>query len=157
MRTPGEPTPPQPEVPKEDWPPDLNGQPQHPWKLTHYLYLLNVSTGEISTSWSNTTGGRIAVGHLSDQVAFMRKHRPDAIPVIALESRDMPTQYGGTKPRPHFEILGWKNNTGPQLLTSEAPLVEVETPSLAEQMDDEIPDLGPETENPAPAPKKKKK
>jgi hypothetical protein len=86
MRKPGEPTPPQPEVPKEDWPLNLNGKPEHPWKSTHYLVLLDTATGEVSTFWSNTTGGRIAVAALNDQVDFMRRHRPDAIPVIALES-----------------------------------------------------------------------
>lgn len=162
MRTPGEPRPPQPQVDKKDWPLNLNGQPEHPWKLTTYLYLLDAATGEISTFWTNTIGGRVANGELSDQVKFMRQVRPDAIPVVALESKDMPTQFGGTKPRPHFRILGWKTrgDAGPQnLLTSEvkASLVDVKTPSLAEEMRDEvpwndaIPDLG------AKAPTKKKK
>jgi|SRR5271166_1750954 len=40
MRVPGEPRPPQPHVEKQDWPLNLNNQPEHPWKLTTYLYLL---------------------------------------------------------------------------------------------------------------------
>jgi hypothetical protein len=154
MRTPGEPRPPQPHVDQKDWSLDLNGKPQHPWKLTYYLYLLDCETGEVATFWSNTTGGRIALGQLTDQVKFMRRVRPGAIPVVALESKDMPTQFGSTKPRPHFKICGWKtsDSTEQRLLTGETPLVEVEAPPLAEQLDDELPDYLS-----AEAPKKKKK
>jgi hypothetical protein len=151
IREPGQPMPMQPVVPKDDWPLDLNGQPAHPWKSTHYLVLLDTATGEVSTFWSNTVGGNVAIAALRDQVEFMRKCRPGAIPIVALESRDMPTQFGGTKPRPHFQISGWKaHNAEPQQL-GEVPLVAIEAPSLAEELNDEIPDLG------AGAPKKKNK
>src|SRR5690242_17656417 len=33
----GEPKPPQPHVEEKDWPLNLNGAPEHPWKWTHYL------------------------------------------------------------------------------------------------------------------------
>jgi hypothetical protein len=151
MRVPGEPRPPQPFVDKKDWPTGLDGEPEHPWRLTCYLYLLDTTTGEISTFCSNTTGGRVAIGQLSDQVSFMRRNRPDAIPIVALASKNMPTQYGSTKPRPHFQILGWKTHDAAPQITSEASLVDVEAPSLAETLNDEVPDLG------AKAQKKKKK
>jgi hypothetical protein len=111
MQRPGDPRPPQPSVPEADWPLNLNGVPEHPWKWTHYLYLLDTETGEISTFSSNTKGGNIAIGNLNDQVSFMRRAQPDAIPVIALESREMPTKYG-TKLRPHFKLLGWRTRGG---------------------------------------------
>jgi hypothetical protein len=76
------------------------------------MHLLDAATGEIMTFWTNRIGGNIAVGQLSDQVAFMRRVRPGAVPVIALEAKDMPTQFGGTKPRPHFKVLGWKTRDG---------------------------------------------
>lgn len=167
MREPGQPMPQQPAVPKDDWPLNLNGEKEHPWKSTHYLVLLDTATGEVSTFWSNTIGGRIAVAALRDQVDFMRKHRPNAIPVIALESRDMPTQFGSTKPRPHFQIMGWKaHDTEPQnlLAVPEQKLVDVEKPSLKEAMGgDEVPEKDWETKgDPLPnlsaeTPKKKKK
>jgi hypothetical protein len=146
MRVRGEPRPPRPHVDESDWPPNLNGTPEHPWKLTLYLYLLDVDTGEISTFWTNTVGGKVAIGQLADQVAFMRQARPDALPVVALESRDMPTQFGGTKPRPHFRILGYKSrgNVGAQNLLSgseqNVALPDVEAPSIAEQLNDDLPD-----------------
>ena len=60
------------------------------------------------TFWTNTVGGHIAVKDLSEQVALMRRMKPNAMPIVALESIDMPTSYGGTKPRPHFKICGWR-------------------------------------------------
>jgi hypothetical protein len=57
---------------------------------------------------------------------------------------DMPTQFGSTKPRPHFELRGWKERDPEQqnlLAAPEQKLVDVETPSLKEQMgDDEVPE-----------------
>jgi hypothetical protein len=134
MRRPGELRPPRPHVDEADWPLNFNGQPEHPWKLTHYLHLLDAESGEFSTFWTNTTGGNLAVGQLSDQVNFMRQVRPNAIAVIALESREMPTKYGGTKPRPHFQILGWRERTGlagpeqkePLKLAAETPATKLE-------------------------------
>jgi hypothetical protein len=150
IRTPGEPRPAQPHVDEKDWPLNLNGVPEHPWKYTYYLHLLDAATGEILTFSSATTGGRIAVSALSDQVAFMRRAKPDAVPVIALESREMPTQYGGTKPRPHFQILGWNTHsslasqnllTGPAQKVAEQPISE---PTIAELLNDDLPeDLQP--------------
>lgn len=142
VRKTGEPKPAQPHVDKEAWPLNLNGEPQHPWKWTHYLYLLDTITGEFSTFWSNTIGGNVAVGELSDQVSLMRNVRPGAIPVVELAAKDMPTQFGGTKPRPHFKILGWKSHgTEQTLLTApEQKLVDVEKPSLKEALGDEVPE-----------------
>jgi hypothetical protein len=146
MRKTGEARPPKPHVDEKDWPLNLNGEPEHPWRMTLYLYLLDAATGEVSTFWTNTIGGRIAIDQLSDQVKFMRQARPAAIPVVALESKDMPTQFGGTKPRPHFRILGYKTRadigsqnmiSGPEQTDA---LREVEAPSIAAQLNDDLPE-----------------
>jgi hypothetical protein len=123
MQMPGQPKPPQPHVPKEAWPKDLNGNPAHPWKWATYVYLLNTSTGELSTFWTNTVGGHIAVKDMSEQITLMRRMKPNAIPIVALESLDMPTSYGGTKPRPHFKICGWRTreSVGPPQAALAAP------------------------------------
>jgi hypothetical protein len=119
MRQRGEPRPPRPHVDEADWPLNFNGVAEHPFKLTHYLRLFDADTGEFSTFWTNTIGGNIAIGNLSDQVNEMRRVRPNAIPVIALKSVDMPTQYKTTKPRPHLQLLGWRERTDPE---QKAPL-----------------------------------
>jgi hypothetical protein len=107
MQLKGEPKPLQPHVDQADWPPGLPGQePKHPWKWTQFVWLLNTTTGEISTFTTNTTGGPIAIKELSDQVQFMRQMRPGAMPVIALESTIMPNEF--RTPRPRFRILGWR-------------------------------------------------
>jgi hypothetical protein len=166
MRQPGQPKPPQPFVDKKDWPLDFNKQPAHPWKWCNYLYLLDTATGEFSTFWSNTVGGGIAVRALDDQVALMRNVNPKAMPVIALKRAEMPTQFGSTTPRPHFQLLGWKEHgADPQnlLAAPEQKLVDVETPTLEETMGDEVPKDWPAKGDPLPdlgAPKtssKKKK
>jgi hypothetical protein len=128
MQQPGKPRPPRPHVDETDWPLNFNGQPEHPWKLTTYLHLLDADTGEFSTFWTNTTGGNIGIGELGDQIKLMREVRPNAIAVITLKSREMPTRYKTIQLRPHFQILGWRQRDGlaeeqkePLKLTAEPP------------------------------------
>jgi hypothetical protein len=155
MRKPGELRPPRPHVDEKDWPIDLNNKPTHPWKLTQYLYLLDTATGEVSTFWSNTTGGNMAFGELSDQVKIMRGMHPGTIPVplITLERTMFQTGFGGKKARPVFKIVGYKMRSeigGTQnLLTDETK----PKPTLAEEMNDEIPDFDKNNEAAAASPK----
>jgi hypothetical protein len=143
MRKPGEPKPPRPEVNEADWPKNFNGVAEHPWKWTTYLHLIDVETGEVSTFSSSTAGGNVAIGELSDQIAFMRRARPDAVPVIALESRDMPTKYGTTKPRPYFRILGWRGR-GDAAAQGGLLTYEASPESASVDFNDELPgDLAP--------------
>jgi hypothetical protein len=146
MRKTGEPRPPKPYVAETDWPINLNGVPEHPFKLTHYLNLLDVKTGEVSTFWTNTIGGRIAIDQLNEQVTLMRGMKPGALPVVELRSADMPTQFGGTKPRPDFRILGYKeraNVATPNMIAGPAApvLQDVKSPSIAEELNDDLPDF----------------
>jgi hypothetical protein len=148
MRQPGQVRPPRPHVDEADWPLDFNGKPAHPWKLTRYLYLMDTKTGEVSTFCSNTIGGQVAFDQLSQQVKITRGVQPGAIPIISLESALMPTQFGSKKPRPHFRIVGYKLRSDistQNLLTDETePLAEIQKPSIAEEMNDELPgDLAP--------------
>jgi hypothetical protein len=61
IQKPGEPRPRQPHVDQKDWPTNFNGEPEHPWRWTQYLTLLDAKTGEIATFSTNTVGGRIAI------------------------------------------------------------------------------------------------
>jgi hypothetical protein len=143
MRAPGGLRPIQPNVDIAAWPLDLNGKPAHPWKYTRYLYLLDAATGEICTFWTNTIGGERAVRDLNDQVAFMRRMRPGAHPVVQLRSKPMPTQFGGTKLRPHFQLVGWKQADGAvEQAQITGPTADIDEPSLSEKMGgDEVPDF----------------
>ena len=111
MQSPGQQKPERPECGEEaDWPLDLNKQPSCPWKWTLFLYLMDVDAGETITFSSNTSGGKIAIDELTQQVKSMRSMRPGAMPVVELQSVAMPTKFG-RKPRPFFKIVGWRNRT----------------------------------------------
>jgi hypothetical protein len=155
MRQPGQMRPPRPDVPEKEWPNNFNGVPEHPWKLTRYLFLMDTKTGEVSTFCTDTIGGKVAFDQLAQQVKVARGAQPDAVPVVLLESALMPTKYGGKKPRPHFRIAGYRlrgqigsqnllADMGSQHLLTDEPPVESPKLSLAEEMGDELPgDLSP--------------
>jgi hypothetical protein len=107
MRKAGEPKPEQPHADESTWPTGLDGKPQHPWKWTLFVYLIDAATGESLTFSSSTTGGRLAVDELTSQIKYMRNMRPGAVPIVTLESQQMNTKFG-RKPRPIFKIAGWK-------------------------------------------------
>jgi hypothetical protein len=110
MQEPGKAAPPKPDVPESEWPKDLSGKPQHPWRWTRFLYLMAIKTGKTLTFTTNTTGGRIAIDDLLAQIQVMRALRPGALPIISLESEMFKTQFG-MKPKPLFEIKGWRGGT----------------------------------------------
>jgi len=151
MRQSGKARPPQPHVDQKDWPNGFDGKPAHPWVLTRYLYLLDTTTGEISTFYSSTIGGRIALDELAEQVKTTRSIHPDAIPVISLGIKSMPTKFGGEKPRPYFKIAGYKlrSNLGSQQLLTD----ETKAPAAESSFDDPLDDFEPQK----PAAKSKKK
>ena len=108
MHVPGTLKPEQPECPEDTWPVGLDGKPSCPWKWTQFLYLLDVDTGETLTFSSSTSGGKIAISDLTQQIKSMRHMKPGAMPVIELQSVMMPTKFG-RKPRPFFKIAGWRS------------------------------------------------
>jgi hypothetical protein len=134
MWNPGAPKPEQPECPEETWPMGLDGKPSCPWKWTQFLYLLDADTGETLTFSSSTSGGKIAISDLTQQIKSMRFMKPGAIPVIELQSVMMPTKFG-KKPRPSFKITGWRvrGNDEQQQISNEGDIVDVN------EFDDTIP------------------
>jgi hypothetical protein len=116
---------------------------------------------------TGTAGGKIAIRELRDKLVWMRRLRgPNVYPVITLADKFMNTKWGGRQ-RPSFRIVRWvslgsesgqvevlpppsppmtpKEQLDPQTTAQpELPLNEVKEPSLAEDMDDEIPDFGSE-------------
>jgi hypothetical protein len=107
MRDRGADKPERPHVDEAEWPTNMSGKPEHPWRYTFYVYLLDPATGETSTFSTNTAGGAIAVRELTDQIRNMRRMKPRAIPIIKLESRQFRTGFG-LKQRPHLQIVGWE-------------------------------------------------
>ena len=107
MRSPGEPRPEQPFVDESAWPIGLSGEPEHPWKWTLFIYLVDAATGESLTFSTSTAGGRMSIDELTTQIKQMRNMRPGAVPIVTLESRNFKSKFG-TRPRPFFKIEGWK-------------------------------------------------
>ena len=59
MATPGQPAPERPECGDEsDWPLDFPETPACPWKFAHFLYLMDVDSGETLTFSSSTSVGK---------------------------------------------------------------------------------------------------
>jgi hypothetical protein len=101
------------ELPDQDeglWPPGLDDKPADPWRDTRYLYQIDPKTGANYTFITDTKGGHIAVGELKQQISTVRKAHPGAMPVVKLALGTMKTKKYGNKPRPKFEIIGWKGN-----------------------------------------------
>jgi hypothetical protein len=106
---------------------------------------------------TGTTGGRIAIRDLREKTMWMRrvKRDPNVCAVVLLSDTFMNTKWGGRQ-RPHFKIVRFVSlgsESGqvealpppPQTTSqSDLPLNEVKEPSLAEEMNDEIPDFGNE-------------
>jgi hypothetical protein len=157
-------------VPRKDWVKGPDGQPRGPWQAQHVLYLLDAGPMDKYTFATGTTGGRIAIRELRDKLVWMRRLRgPNVYPVITLADKFMNTKYGGRQ-RPHFVIRRWVRLGGdggevealpppPPPKTTHQALDEfakpadkpaqqdlplVTEPSLAEEMNDEIPDFGSE-------------
>jgi hypothetical protein len=109
MATPGQPAPERSECGDEsDWPVDLSGNPSCPWKFAHFLYVMDIDSGETLTFSSSTSGGKIAISDLTQQIKSMRGMQPGAMPIVELQSVQMATKFG-KKPRPFFKIVGWRN------------------------------------------------
>jgi hypothetical protein len=146
--------------PKSKWREGPDGKLRGPWACQWVIYLLDPLTLDKFSYPTNTTGGHIAVGELSNRIKDMRRLRGEHVyPVVTLGDTFMNTRFGGRQ-RPHFEVKRWiklggesgqvealpppspppksANESAPQ---PAVPLNEIKEPSLAEEMDDEIPDF----------------
>src|SRR6516162_6198389 len=151
-------------VPKKEWVEGPDGQPRGPWQAQHILYLLDPKTMDKFTFPTGTVGGRIGIRELVDKTTWMRRLRgPNVYAVVLLSDTFMNTKWGGRQ-RPHFKIVRWVSlgseggqvealppptskerqpdlfaNEPAQQSQSDLPLIK--DPSLAEEMDDKIPDF----------------
>jgi hypothetical protein len=108
MREPGQPKPEQPHVPESEFVRDLSGQLVNPWRYLKWLYLVDASTGVISTLGVGSVGGLMSVAELGQQISGMRQLKGSgAVPVIELSIQAFKTKFG-LKKRPEFVVVGWK-------------------------------------------------
>jgi hypothetical protein len=135
MRRLGEPKPPRPDsyVDQATWPQGLDGKPADPWKYCRYLYLVDPLTAETFTFASSSVGGQIGIGDLTSQIKLMRNARPGAVPIVTLSSRQMTTKFG-MKPRPFFQVQGWRVRD-----TDQPKMIENDGVKSVNPFDDDIP------------------
>ena len=96
-----------PDQNKAEWEIGLDGQPVDPWKNTRYLRLIDPLTGADYTFVTDSIGGRRGVSDLKSQIRNVRYARPNAVPLLKLCTTTMKTRFG-PKPRPLFEVIGWR-------------------------------------------------
>ena len=101
-----------PDQNKAEWEIGLDGQPVDPWKDTRYLRLIDPLTSADYTFVTDSIGGRRGVFDLKSQIRNVRYAHPNALPLIKLRTTTMKTRYG-LKPRPLFEVIGWRGKSGP--------------------------------------------
>jgi hypothetical protein len=109
--TPGQPLPDVDElnaqIPRNEWPIGVNGEPQGPWQLQRLLYLLDPATANKFTFATGTIGGAIAISKLKECVTDYRRLQGEGVcAVVTLANAPFKTKYG-MKVRPSLRIVGW--------------------------------------------------
>jgi hypothetical protein len=167
-------------APQSEWREGPSGL-QGPWQCQHLFYFWDPRTFERFTYPTNTVGGHRAVGELKAAIKDARSVYGKVNPVVTLSDTFMPTRYSTSgRQRPFFVVVRWiKMGSGvePPALSAEtkalpAPtqgkpeparpeLPAIEKLSLAEEMNDDIPDFGNEKDSakasPPPAAENNKK
>jgi hypothetical protein len=150
VQTSGEPFPDAAElnagIPQSEWEEDFNGHPKGPWQLQYTIYLVDPADGSKLICSNSTFGQKLAYEGLKERVQFMRALRGERVfPLIELSSKSMRTRFG-TKIRPHFEILEWRNLGGSSgaLAIAPAPVDRlpggpVTKPTASEIVNDRLP------------------
>jgi hypothetical protein len=97
---------------KSEWERDDRGNPKDPWTLQNLMPFENPETGEVVIFTTSSIGGKIATERLAQEYAKRAKRTGSrALPIIHLECAEMQTKSYGDVKRPHFEIVGWENET----------------------------------------------
>jgi hypothetical protein len=124
-------------IPQSEWEEGVDGNPRPPWQLNKLVYLLDETTAERFTYASGTIGAQIAVENLRTRVKDMRFMRgATVLPVVELSCKPMKTKFG-TKLRPEFKIVGWRDADGNAAQITSG-LKEISAPKLAEEVQDAV-------------------
>ena len=131
------------QIPQDQWEMGFNNELRPPWQKVHVVYLLDPRDASIFTYINGTVGARIAVEKLKDKVKWMRALRGSNVcPVVELSARPMKTRYG-TKRRPEFQVVEWRDLGGPTAVAATSPTPQiggpVAAPTSQEIFNDEIP------------------
>jgi hypothetical protein len=95
-------------VPQSQWRTGLNGSPEAPYQLQRVLEFLDPKTME-RLSWPHNVsvvGSSRAAEELEGRIKITRRMRGEVYPLVRLESKHMPTRFGGRE-RPCLTVVGW--------------------------------------------------
>jgi hypothetical protein len=97
------------DIPMKDWPiGKFTGQPEPPWKLVAFAYLLRLPSLAEYTHINSTWGTRICIRELRQSIRNMCRWRgPNAVPIVRLTSVIMPSKKYPGRFRPELEIVKW--------------------------------------------------
>jgi hypothetical protein len=111
--------------PREEWRTDLAGNPTGPYVLVLALKMLDENTMDRFVFVTQSKGGGIAIGDLSDKVKIIRRIRNDnnIVPIVSCRSMNFPIKrLNIVKKRPDFRVLRFtKLGNGGGLPAPEAP------------------------------------
>jgi hypothetical protein len=135
------------EIPQEEWPiGKFNGQPEPPWKVVAFVYLLRLHDAAAFTHINATWGTKICVRSIRERIRNMGVLRGASVwPIVRPISAPMPSKKFPGRFRPELEIIEWRQIGGNQPTQIEPPKqaeqigTPVSEPSLREEMSDEIP------------------
>jgi len=149
LKQPGKPLPDVDElneqIPTDEWEEGLNREPRPPWQRVYLVYLIRMHDASMLTFISGTSGARIAYNKLTSQVYTMRLLRgANMAPIVKLSSKPMKTKFG-TKMRPDFEVvdfreIGGNGRSAPQIESAKGEAGKPVKPvTVEEELNDEIP------------------
>jgi hypothetical protein len=137
-------------VPRSEWIDGPEGKKVGPYQQQYVVRMVDLKTMQRYAYPTGTVGGGICCRELRQSVAMMRRLRGQALyPTVRFGRRFMKTKFGGRQ-RPDFVIQGdrWIGDGGgnptlaPSPSPSQPPLKAIAKPTIDEEMNDAIPNLG---------------
>jgi len=133
-------------IPRDEWPiGKFSGQPEPPWKVVAFAYLLRTRDAAPFTHINNTWGTRMCVRSIRERMRNMSMLRNAAVfPIVRLTSAPMPSKKYPGRFRPEFEVLEWRQISSDQPAQIEPSKQAeqigkpVEPVTLKEELNDEI-------------------
>jgi hypothetical protein len=125
-------------IPQSEWEIGLDGKPRPPWVTVFAVYMIDLRNGQLFTAVNSTTGWRMAVEALREQVAIKRMLHAGArmLPIVEPQSRPFKTAFGDRK-RPHLHVVDWKASGGDQAVTTQ-PAPQLSGPATVKQTLDQF-------------------
>ena len=126
-------------IPQSEWEIGLDGQRRPPWVIVFAVYMIDLNNGQLFTAVNSTTGWRMAVEALREQVAVKRMLCGGArvLPIVEPQSRPFKTSFGDRK-RPHLQVVDWKSGGGGDQVVAAQPAPQLSGPATVKPTPDQF-------------------